>query len=938
MTSKTATELPIGATEKIVDGWKGIADFLGRSIRTVQGWEKRLGLPVHRVNELEKVFAYESELERWRSGPLSVFGKGRQSDLALPKRQCSVVTLVGRNREHSALRERLQLAIAGQSQFVFVSGEEGIGKTALVEHFLVGLQDSCHGLDILQARCSAGLANTAAYLPLFSAFEGALECDPQSILSRSLRKLAPTWWSELSAQGRVPSYDSLAGTRFTMEFKALLKDITSQHPLVLFLDDIHWADDSSLALLGHVLGTCPTLPLLVLGTFRTTEVSTTSFLVRLKRDLSAQGQAVDLQLSLITESDIREFLDITFSSNRFPAEFAVMLRHKTDGNPLFLVALLQEMQAQQMLRREADRWELTPSISSLERLMPDSIRSLLELKINRISDIQRRILVTAALYGRTFDAIVIGSSLGMSPADIEEHCEELTHKHHLLLYERERELPNGASTAQYQFVHGIYRDFLTGSLTTTRKAQYSGNLALAISTYYPEPPTAVALKLASLLRVAGDSERALQFVMLAMQRAARVFAHPEAEQLARRAVDLLSVLPNTPERKQQEFAVLNTLGLALMATKGYAERELDTIYQRAQELARQLSDQTQYFRASFGLWIFYIDSGALVRARELASELVEIARDSTDVLMPVEAHYAIGVTDLQLGFVSQAATALELGLTMYVPEQHVSHVLLYLLNPGVVCRCHLARAQWLLGEADRALRTVQQAVELASTLSHYESACYPLLIQADIHNFRGETDRTLHFLNEAIQIAKEHGLATESAWAAMVWGAAIADQGNLEVGITQMRNAIQRYRAKGGAVALTKFLCLLGFLLAKAGECAEGFETVDEAFELMNSSGESYYESELHRLRGELILAESAESARLRDAEECFLRCLHVAESRGLKSLQLRGALSMANLFIRQNRLGHAQAVLSRSFNGFSEGFESRDLAEAKSLLTRLQT
>ncbi len=908
-----------------LQGWKQIAAYLKLSVRRAQELEKQLGLPVHRVNRLRKPYAYPTELNEWRSGPMTA-GPAvvRQPAVESPH-------WVGRARELEALRKSFNLAASGQTQFVLVSGERGVGKTSLVEKLLGDLRTAGTRVCLARVQCCEGVGTTGAYLPLIEALECLLASETSDKAKLLVKRVAPTWWAELSGGGGEDTSPSDRGTRLNRELMFLLREFAAAEPVLLFLDDLQWSDDSTLAVLAKIIKTGCSLRLLIVGTLCPSDVGDASFLLQLKRDLHAHGLCVELPLESLGHTDLARYLDLAFSPHRFPANFSQVLQDATGGNPFFFIEVLRHLQDRSVIIMVDGGWQVTESEDTIRKLVPPTIRSLLDRQVNQLSEDDRSLLAAASVQGPVFDVAVIGSAIAVDAVKVEERLTDLSV---FVRFERERQSPHGVPTAQYRFAHGFYKDHLYGSLTPARKAHLSAAIARALSNANPNPSAAIALQLAQLYEASGDISHAVEYVMIAAQNATRVFAHREAAEAAQKGRQIISVLPETPAKLQQELTLLNIQGLAVMATRGYAAPELDKIYSRAQAICDQTGEPTQRFRALFGHWIYCLDSGRLEIARQHAQQMLDIALRIGENVPLVEAHCALGITELQLGRMKTASDHLRHSLEHYRQEHHLSHVLRFHLDPAITCFCHLGRALWFLGFPDQALTSVQQALDLARRLEHAESTCHAFLLAADVHHLRGEPDKTVECLSAAFKLAKGHEFATESALGQMLWGWALGEQGEVKSGVDHLRRKLEDYRASGGRIAETKFLCLLAQLLGRAGEVQEAINTIEDALNRMESTHERYFEAELHRTNGESVLLRSPEAARA--AESHFQTALKCAREQGVRSLELRAACSLARLWRNQGRNGEASDLLTTVTALFSEGGETRDVRTARELLAQL--
>jgi predicted ATPase len=385
-----------------------------------------------------------------------------------------------------------------------------------------------------------------------------------------------------------------------------------------------------------------------------------------------------------------------------------------------------------------------------------------------------------------------------------------------------------------------------------------------------------------------------------------------------------------------------TLGPALVATKGFAAPEVLHAYARARELCQQAGETPQLFQVLRGLWYFYLIRSELRTARELGEHLLTLAQQVGDPVLTVEAHYALGLTLNYLGEFAAAQTHLEQGITLYDPQQHRAHAIRYGQDPGIACRAYVAVTLWWLGYPEQALQRSHEAVTLARELAHPFSLGFALFLTAWVPQFRREGQRTQERAEAAIALAAEHGFAVFGAGGTIFRGWALAaryaepgaGQGQGEEGIAQMQQGLAAWRATGAEALRPYYLALLAEASGKGGQVEEGLHLLAEALAVSNDTGECRWDAELHRLKGELLLARPVEHHA--EAETCFRQALDIARQQQAKSLELRAGMSLSRLWQRQGKHAEARRLLAPIYGWFTEGFDTTDLQKAKALLEEL--
>jgi predicted ATPase len=397
---------------------------------------------------------------------------------------------------------------------------------------------------------------------------------------------------------------------------------------------------------------------------------------------------------------------------------------------------------------------------------------------------------------------------------------------------------------------------------------------------------------------------------------------------------LLEPLPDTPERAQQELTLQITLGAPLIATKGFAAPEVHAVYSRALDLCHQRGETPQLFSVLWGMAAFYSVRSEWRTVQESAEQLLNLAHNFQDTGLLIEAHYAMGQVLHNMGNFLQSRFHLEQIDALYTPVQHHALAFSYGIDPGVMGRSVLAAVLLYLGYPDQARQMGQKALVLAEEVDHASSLAFGLA-GAGWLSYHGGDMQTMQSQAEAlITLTTEQGFALWLAWGKILRGWAIAEQGNRKDGLAQMREGLSAYLATGATGYYPYFLVLLAEAYMKMEQTAEGLAAVAEALQRVTSTEERMYEAEIYRLKGELLLQQTPDNHSA--AEPCFYQALDVARQQEAKSLELRAAISLARLWQEQGKTTEAHRMLSKVYNWFTEGFETKDLQEARALLEEL--
>ena len=396
-------------------------------------------------------------------------------------------------------------------------------------------------------------------------------------------------------------------------------------------------------------------------------------------------------------------------------------------------------------------------------------------------------------------------------------------------------------------------------------------------------------------------------------------------------IEILKALPATPEHTQQALTLYVALGAALLMTKGAAAPEVEHAYTQARALCQQVGETPELFPVLLGLWRFYIGRLQLHTARELGETLLRLAQRAHDPVLSVTAHSALGWTLFYLGTLSAARMHLEEAIARYTPDQRRAPVFRMGQDRVVACRTHAAVTLWFLGYPDQALAHIHEALALAYELSHPFSMAFARWSAAWVSQLRRDVPAVYEHAEAALALSTEQGFQLYAALGTILRGWALAMQGQGEAGMAQVRQGLAAYRATG-AVQAVPFLCtLLAEVCAHLGYPEDGLQALAEAHTLVEQHEERWWEAEVSRLRGVLLLRQTL--TQQEEAEACFQQALTVARRQQAKSLELRAAMSLARLWQQQGKRAEAQALLAPIYGWFTEGFDTADLQEAKALL-----
>src|SRR5262249_51157295 len=418
------------------------------------------------------------------------------------------------------------------------------------------------------------------------------------------------------------------------------------------------------------------------------------------------------------------------------------------------------------------------------------------------------------------------------------------------------------------------------------------------------------------------------------QRAMERSANAEAISHFTQALALLATLPESSARTAQELTLHLALAVPLIATKGYASPDVKHAYLHAQELCQHVQENSLRFLALRGVWNCHLVWAELRTAHALGEQLMDLARCAHNSSFLVEVHRALGTTLLFLGELTAARHSLEQGMALYDLQQHRALALSYGADSGIVCCLYAGWVLWLRGYPDQALHTIHDALTQARALAHIFTLAFALNHTALVRMFRREGQRAQEQAEASIAFATEQRIAQWLAQGTVLRGWALSTQGRAAEGCQQICQGMAAWRATGAELTRPWYLAQLAEAYWQAGQVQEGLQALKEALTLVHTTEERWWEAELYRLQGELLLAGSA--AHTAQAESCYEQALDIAHRQQAKSLDLRAALSLGRLWQRQGKSHAAHQLLADVYQWFTEGFETADLKAARILLAEL--
>jgi predicted ATPase/class 3 adenylate cyclase len=871
---------------------------------------------------------FAEPLAAWR-----VAGEGRAEGRFEARQTAGLTPLVGRDEEIALLLRRWQQVKDREGHVVLLSGEPGIGKSRLVREVRARLEGEPHIRLLYQ--CSPH-RTTSPLHPLIEQLERAAGFVAGDRAEAKLDKLAallargsdrPEQAVPLIAallgmptDGRYPVQDLTPQRQKQLTLAALveqLEGLAAAQPVLLAYEDMHWSDPTTQELLGLTIERVSQLPVLLLITFRP----------EFSPPWPAQPHVSALALSRLGRREGAALVERVVRDKSLPDEVAAQIVARTDGVPLFVEELTKAVLESGLLKDAGDHYELAGPLPPLA--LPSTLHDSLLARLDRLAPVKEIAQIGAAL-GREFSHALLAAVADRPEPELTAALDQLVTAE--LVYRR-----GAPPDVTYSFKHALVQDAAYGALLKSRRQQLHARIARVLEEQFLEIVETQPELLAQHCTGAGLTEQAIAYWEKAGERAIQSSANAEAIERLSKALALLETVPETPDRIRRELALQTRLGPAVHAVKGFASPEVEIVYNRARELCAEVVDCPELlFSTLRGLWIFHMLRAKHDAAHELAGQMLALAHRERSQSLHLEAVKALGQSRFYLGEFVGAAARLEEALRLYDPQQHRSHTLLYGVDPAVGAGVYAAWTLWCLGHLDQSLAIRQEALARAQQMGHHYTLAVALCHCALLHQHRRDVQLTEELSEALVALSTEQGFAYWPAVAVAMKGWVLAERGQGKESIAELLSAMATIRAIGTGAELPWYLALLAGAHGIAGQTAEGLNAIAEALALVASTNERFYEAEIYRVKGELLLKCGGPDSAA-GAETSFRQALDTARVQSAKSWELRAATSLARLWAEQDRRAEARELLAPVYGWFTEGFETADLKDAKALLEELR-
>lgn len=908
-----------------------------------------------------------------------------QGDQEQPLQQTNVTPLIGRTRQITTLKTLWKRAAESDGQVVMIEGEAGIGKTRLVT--VIAEYAVENNAQILECRGSPDSQNSPLY-PILTLLRQQLlrfgESEPgyirlnklehflnsHELSSNMLPLLAELL--EIEADYQKVELKPVQQRRRTLQSLVQIFIRTShQEPLLLIVEDLHWADPSTYEFLHLLISRVESAPLFAIFTSRdeiglhqeNTHLDGRAML----KSLSELDWVTQMKLKRLNRRQVALMIEKVAGDQIIPADISKQIATKTEGVPLFIEEITR-----MALETELDIIDVSTEI-------PATLQASLTARLDRLGA-RKELIQLGATLGREWTAELLHKvivSMTEEPEEgeflvypdqftpigtDEEQNKDLTWLDQELQKLVEAEILRSRQSPEnkqiYRFKHPLIRETAYQALLKSTRQAYHRRIATVLRKSFGDVVRAQPELVAYHYTEGGMLTRAIEFWQQAGQRAVERSANVEGVRHLTQGLTLLETMPETPARAARELVIQTTLGPALIATKGYAALEVEETYERAKALLETMPNNERMllrFPILFGLWLSYLVRAKLQTARELGEQCLVMAQQQENPVLEVEAHRALGATLFYEGELKTARAHVEAGIAKYDQHQHPVHAFFhYLADPGMTLHAYAAPLLWCMGYPEQSLTQLQASQQMGEARPHPFSQVVSLHFGAMLFQLRGETEQVDEYGTALLKICREHGFSVWEPTGKIYKGWVLQQnsEDSHEEGIALIREGFAEWEDNLSRILSPVYLGILAQAYEQRGMVEEGLQTIEMALDFVEESGIRINEAELYRLNGELLLKSDCQkssadielseksdcSSRLNHfVETCFEKALTISRNQSAKSWELRSAVSYCRFMMTQNRREEAYNLLKPIYDWFTEGFETVDLINAFALLQSLK-
>jgi class 3 adenylate cyclase/predicted ATPase len=836
--------------------------------------------------------------------------------------------LSGREREIELLLDCLERVKAGRGQSFSIISDAGLGKSRLLYEFRKAVANE--ELTFLEGRCFS-YSRKVAYHPIIDILKSNFdiqESDDDETVIEKVQQFINLYAPEESSvvpfivellsvqESGIGGYSLNAKDLKSRIFGALKKIIligAGMRPLVIAIEDLHWIDETSHEFIRYVMEWISGYRILFIFTFRPEFVPAWKI-------KSYHNQA---NLNRLSNRESLAMAADLLKTNELAKNLEDIILEKTEGVPFYVEEFIRTLIDMKLVVRN-DKCYLSKDLHGL--VIPSTIQDVIMARVDSLPARAKQLLLIGSVIGREFDYELIQAVTNLPENELLSLLAVLNNSEHI--YERIMH-----AKVTYVFSHTLIQDVANQSLLLDKRKKYHQRIAIVMEQHFTDIVNAKPEVAAFHFEEAGLKKKAIEYLQKAAEIASRRSANSEAANHLNRALRMLGSGANYTDSEQKEFELLLGLGPALMATKGYAAKEVERTFARAKELCLKQGKTTHLFDVQRGLWGYFVVLGDLRTALNQGEECSHLAQNNKNPALLIWSHYMMGMTLFHLGKLEAAIDYLDRGIALYDAKKRRDQRALQ--DPGVACQSYRAPSLWLLGYPDQAFEASREALELAKRLKHPFSLMYALYMTAAVCQLLNNVPETQERAEEADLLCDKYGgQPFWKAWGLVLRGWALSEKGMQAEGIAESRKGLSVTQTTGSLLANPYLYSIQVEIYRKAGKIREGLTVLADTFKMVEKTRERFWEAEMHRIKGELMLTVSMDH-KLK-AEASFHKALKIARHQRAQSLELRAAMSLSRIWLKTGRKGEARTIITRMVNRFKEGWDTQDLKLAGKMAEKL--
>jgi class 3 adenylate cyclase/tetratricopeptide (TPR) repeat protein len=839
--------------------------------------------------------------------------------------------LFGREEEIELLLRRWRHATQEEGRVVVLTGEPGIGKSHIALALEERLQNELH--ITLRYFCSAHHTNSALF-PFIGQLERAAGFERGDSVAEKLSKLDdlvarstadPEHVAVLASLFALPASDRYQLQEISPQKRkektlaallAQLDGLAARQPVFMIFEDIHWIDPTSLELLTAIVEHVPQLRVLLLATARP----------EFTLPWPSYPHMTTVPLTRLGRREGAALVERVTNGKRLPKEVMDEILARTDGVPLFIEELTKTVLESGLLQEQDGQYVLERPLPSLA--IPTTLHASLMARLDRLAPV-REVAQIGAVAGREFHYELLNAVAGLTREKLEEALGQLARSE---LIFRRGESPH----AVYTFKHTLVRDAAYASLVKSRRVYLHAAIANALEQRFPDVVQTQPETLAHHLAEAGLIEKSIGYWLQAGKNAALRSANLEAIAHLQRGIELTSRLPASESKDRSELDFQLVLGPSLIATHGPAASTAVATFARARELCERLGEPPEYLQVMFWLATVSVVRGELPQALEAVATLLSSAEARGDRPALINATRGRAMILFFLGRIVEAREAIERAVEIFSVSQEADRVSARAAgqDAGVAMLSLMSWVLWALGHVDEAVARMGAALERADAVRHAHTHAYAWYYASVLHALRGEATIAQAYAERCLAISEQHGFRQWIGLSRAIRGicATMLDASGSR--FDEVKTALDEYQRAGYQLGITAQFVLVCAALLLRNEPEAALELIDHGFSIVSRNSERCFEAELYRLKARALLMRGASDA---EAEALLDQALRIARSQQARSLELRAATDLARLWMRQGRHAEARHGLASIHRRFTEGFDTRDVKEAKAVLAQLQ-